>query len=147
MQLKMVVLPAPLGPINPWMRPASTFMLTPATARSPPKFTERSRRERSVTSGALRRVGVEQPLAYRPSLLAPLRRGRSTGLGPFNLARPTVRRWAVAYSAGGERVKGKPERSEVRERCGDLLALGPSSLTNKPLGGYLRRVHPSRAFD
>jgi len=32
-QLKIVVLPAPLGPISPWMRPVSTVKLTPSTAR------------------------------------------------------------------------------------------------------------------
>src|SRR5256885_3536019 len=41
-QLKIVVLPAPLGPISPWMRPVSTVKLTPSTARNPPKFSDRS---------------------------------------------------------------------------------------------------------
>src|SRR5437870_5593654 len=42
MQLKIVVLPAPLGPISPWMRPASMAKLTRSTARSPPKLRARS---------------------------------------------------------------------------------------------------------
>ena len=46
MQLKIVVLPAPLGPISPWISPASMSKLTRSTARSPPKLTDSSWRER-----------------------------------------------------------------------------------------------------
>ena len=50
-RLKMVVLPAPLGPMMVKTWPASTSKLTPSTARMPPKFTTSSsaakRRHRS----------------------------------------------------------------------------------------------------
>ncbi|RWX47859.1 hypothetical protein H206_05557 [Candidatus Electrothrix aarhusensis] len=36
-RLKTVVLPAPLGPIRPWICPGSMLRLKPCTARSPPK--------------------------------------------------------------------------------------------------------------
>src|SRR5262249_37279520 len=38
MQLKMLVLPAPLGPMMAWNSPAVTSRLTPASAATPPKF-------------------------------------------------------------------------------------------------------------
>ena len=41
--LKVVVLPAPLGPINPVMRPIGASRLTSSTARCPPKRTFRPR--------------------------------------------------------------------------------------------------------
>src|SRR5262245_38689508 len=50
MQLKIVVLPAPFGPINPWIWPVSTWKVTRSTARSPPKLTDSSWREREVTN-------------------------------------------------------------------------------------------------
>src|ERR1700737_361719 len=37
MTLTSVVLPAPLGPIRPWIEPCSTSRDTPSTARTPPK--------------------------------------------------------------------------------------------------------------
>src|SRR5258705_8213264 len=62
----MVVLPAPLGPISPWTRPASTLTLTALTARRAPKLTDRSWRERAVTRAALRGVGADWAWASSP---------------------------------------------------------------------------------
>src|SRR3954470_15380567 len=42
MQLKSVVLPAPLGPIRPTMRPGATSNDTPSSATMPPKRTATS---------------------------------------------------------------------------------------------------------
>src|SRR5215470_3846914 len=49
----MVVLPAPLGPISPWIAPVAISKLTPSTARSPPKLSASSWTDRQVlTCGA-----------------------------------------------------------------------------------------------
>jgi hypothetical protein len=46
--LKMEVLPAPLGPISPWIWPALIAKVTRSTARKPPKLSVSSCREREV---------------------------------------------------------------------------------------------------
>src|SRR2546423_14252979 len=52
MTLTSVVLPAPLGPMRPWMVPCSTSSDTPSTACTPPKCRWTSSRRRSTDSGA-----------------------------------------------------------------------------------------------
>src|SRR5947207_11785172 len=49
MQLKMLVLPAPLGPMTAKNWPASTARLTPPRAATPPKLRCRSSRASNVT--------------------------------------------------------------------------------------------------
>src|ERR1700730_14997284 len=53
MTLTNVVLPAPLGPMRPWIAPFSTSSDTPSTARTPPKWrwTLSSRRSTGLRSG------------------------------------------------------------------------------------------------
>src|SRR5262245_14675215 len=58
-RLKIVVLPAPLGPMIVKTWPASTSKLTPSRARMPPKLIARFSAEKTVTGGA--------PSAWRPS--------------------------------------------------------------------------------
>src|SRR5258708_24881948 len=76
MQLKMVVLPAPLGPIKPTISNSSTLMLTSRRAWTPPKRMETSWVSRTgighpLGSGAA--AGAERErLAFKP---APDRRG------------------------------------------------------------------------
>src|ERR1700694_681538 len=48
MTLTSVVLPAPLGPMRPWIAPFSTSRDTPSTARTPPKWRWTSSRRRST---------------------------------------------------------------------------------------------------
>src|ERR1700730_1810788 len=48
MTLTSVVLPAPLGPISPWIEPCSTSSHTSQTARTPPKCRWTSSRRRST---------------------------------------------------------------------------------------------------
>src|SRR5450759_2358175 len=48
MTLTRVVLPAPLGPIKPWIEPCSTSSDTPSTAWTPPKCRWTSSRRRST---------------------------------------------------------------------------------------------------
>src|SRR5260370_1520181 len=48
MTLTSVVLPAPLGPIKPWIEPCSTSSDTPSTARTPPKCRWTLSRRRST---------------------------------------------------------------------------------------------------
>src|ERR1700674_217106 len=50
MTLTSVVLPAPFGPIRPWIDPCSTSSDTPSTARTPPKCRWTFSRRRSTTS-------------------------------------------------------------------------------------------------
>src|SRR5260370_19833189 len=52
MTLTRVVLPAPFGPIRPWIDPLSTSSDTPSTARTPPKWRWRLSRRRSNDSGS-----------------------------------------------------------------------------------------------
>src|SRR5713226_1613051 len=52
MTLTRVVLPAPFGPIRPWIDPFSTSSDTPSTARTPPKCRRRSSRRRSIYASA-----------------------------------------------------------------------------------------------
>src|SRR5712691_9309045 len=52
MTLTSVVLPAPFGPIRPWIDPCSTSSDTPSTARTPPKCRRRSSRRRSTGARA-----------------------------------------------------------------------------------------------
>src|SRR6266849_5961961 len=104
----MVVFPAPLGPINPWIRPASTLTVTRSTARRPPKLMESSWRESSVTGGALEGVGGKWPWAYSPFLLraaAP----RALDRPLTSLSNPADGREVAGrcYRAGREPVKGK----------------------------------------
>src|SRR5579885_2801718 len=60
--LKRVVLPAPLGPITPWIRPGSTASETPSsTATAPKRFTRLSMLSRATAPiparGPARRPG------------------------------------------------------------------------------------------
>src|SRR5690242_429828 len=48
MTFTSVVLPAPFGPIRPWIDPCSTSSDTPSTARTPPKCRWMSSRRRST---------------------------------------------------------------------------------------------------
>src|ERR1700680_3492489 len=48
MTLTSVVLPAPLGPMRPWIAPFSTSSDTPSTARTPPKWRWTLSRRRST---------------------------------------------------------------------------------------------------
>src|SRR4030081_1081286 len=50
MTLTSVVLPAPLGPIRPWIDPCSISSDTPSTARTPPKCRWTLSRRRSTAS-------------------------------------------------------------------------------------------------
>src|ERR1700674_64011 len=50
MTLTSVVLPAPFGPIRPWIDPCSTSSDTPSTARTPPKCRWTLSRRRSTNS-------------------------------------------------------------------------------------------------
>src|SRR2546430_5753109 len=52
MTLTSVVLPAPLGPIRPWIDPCATSSDTPSTARTPPKCRWTSSRRSSTDSGS-----------------------------------------------------------------------------------------------
>src|SRR3981081_1536830 len=52
MTLTRVVLPAPFGPIRPWMAPFSTSSDTPSTARTPPKWRWTLSRRRSTKLGS-----------------------------------------------------------------------------------------------
>src|SRR5215471_10133974 len=52
MTFTRVVLPAPFGPISPWIDPCSTSSDTPSTARTPPKCRWTSSRRRSTCSRA-----------------------------------------------------------------------------------------------
>src|SRR5215471_5192494 len=63
MTLIRVVLPAPLGPIRPWIDPCSTSSDTPSTARTPPKWRWTSSRRRSTDprSRPPRRADQRQP--------------------------------------------------------------------------------------
>src|ERR1700704_3137723 len=54
MTLTSVVLPAPLGPINPWIDPCSTSSDTPSTACTPPKCRWTLSRRRSTDSSPAR---------------------------------------------------------------------------------------------
>src|SRR5918997_4360550 len=54
MQLKRVVLPAPLGPISPQICRSPTPKETPATAVTPPNRTTMSRTSRRATRAAAR---------------------------------------------------------------------------------------------
>src|SRR5438445_1107503 len=54
MQLKMVVLPAPLGPIRPTISNSSTVMLTSRRAWTPPKRIETSWVSRTGIAGSFR---------------------------------------------------------------------------------------------
>src|SRR5260370_7709632 len=54
MTLTSVVLPAPLGPISPWIDPCSTSSDTPSTARTPPKCRWTLSRRRSTDSCSTR---------------------------------------------------------------------------------------------
>src|SRR5258707_15885046 len=56
MQLKTVVLPAPLGPIRPVIVPASTEKVAPSRARTPPKLALIS-----LTSSNAPVVGIGSP--------------------------------------------------------------------------------------
>src|ERR1035437_4735654 len=48
MTFTSVVLPAPLGPMMPWIDPSSTSSDTPSTARTPPKWRWTLSRRRST---------------------------------------------------------------------------------------------------
>src|SRR5450759_5210508 len=54
MTLTSVVLPAPLGPIRPWIEPCSTSSDTPSTACTPPKWRWTLSRRRSTYSLPMR---------------------------------------------------------------------------------------------
>src|SRR5450759_3750903 len=54
MTLTNVVLPAPLGPIKPWIEPCSTSSDTPSTACTPPKCRWTLSRRRSTDSIPMR---------------------------------------------------------------------------------------------
>src|SRR5690242_8049712 len=56
MTLTSVVLPAPLGPIRPWIVPCSTPSDTPSTACTPPKW-RRTSSSRSSTDSCSRPPG------------------------------------------------------------------------------------------
>src|SRR3954471_186814 len=70
MQLKQVVLPAPLGPIRPTISNSSTFRLTSSRACRPPKRIESSSASRTgidaLRSRASRQIELEA-LALQPS--------------------------------------------------------------------------------
>src|SRR5262245_30087391 len=122
MQLKIVVLPAPLGPISPWMRPVSIAKLTPSTARSPPKFRARSWTDRQVfdvttigpgasvaacdSSSRRGHRALDRPeSAHPPGGPTPSRRGAdATGAAPGR-SRPPARRDDGAALAG-RRLRG-----------------------------------------
>src|SRR5438105_134786 len=70
MQLKIVVLPAPLGPMSPTISNSPTVMLTSRSACNPPKRMETSRVSRTGTdalrAGTARHVHTEA-VALEPS--------------------------------------------------------------------------------
>ena len=53
MQLKQVVLPAPLGPISPLIEPRSTSNVAPSTATWPPKRLTRPETSSSTSTSAI----------------------------------------------------------------------------------------------
>src|SRR5438132_10852203 len=82
MQLKPVVLPAPLGPMRPTISNSSTLRLTSDSACSPPKRMESSMASRTGIDALRARPGLEvqpEPLALQP--LADRRRDRAQSLG------------------------------------------------------------------
>src|SRR3954451_2294981 len=92
MQLKAVVLPAPLGPIIPTISHSSTVRLIPSTAVRPPKRIVRLRTS-STDTGALHRAGTgvcvgvvegellaREPARERPDHLTQTARVKHDGL-------------------------------------------------------------------
>ena len=68
--LKIVVLPAPLGPMSPVIVPAPTSNETPSTARSPPKSLTRARQLQHAEPTVLRLRGLPAA-AVSPHLTRP----------------------------------------------------------------------------
>src|SRR5262249_20958028 len=65
-RLKTVLLPAPLGPMRPWIDPAATVIGRSATACTPPKRRETPRSSRSKAGSRGRRRPAAQSLAQAP---------------------------------------------------------------------------------
>jgi hypothetical protein len=65
MQLNSVVLPAPLGPINPQMSPRSTSKLTLSSATMPPKRTDTPRTLSSALSPDEEALGLTGSAMFR----------------------------------------------------------------------------------
>ena len=128
---RIVVLPAPFGPMSPTTSPGSIAKLTPSTATTPPNFTTRSvtasvaarRRSRGGADGrvgdrsreraALRRRGAAGPTVPRPAgaraTTAPRCR-RAPGAAPRSRRDPTARRATT-------RCRCPTGRSSRRRRC------------------------------
>src|SRR5258705_1423256 len=60
-RLKTVLLPAPLGPMRPWIDPGATVMVRSATACSPPKRRETERSSRSKAGSRGRGCASRRP--------------------------------------------------------------------------------------
>src|ERR687892_692877 len=103
MTLNRVVLPAPLGPIMPWISPGATASDTPSRTRIPPKrlvnpSTDRIGVLKARLGQRSRRAGrAGPPRLDRPALLSTLRLepGRCLELGLGVLERPDHVRLAV----------------------------------------------------
>src|SRR2546425_1186294 len=68
--LRSVLLPAPLGPINPRMRPSSTFRSTPSSATVAPNDLRRPCASmHAMCSTTLRCIGREKILRRQPEAL------------------------------------------------------------------------------
>src|SRR5438128_3752347 len=65
-RLKTVLLPAPLGPIRPWIAPRATVMERSATASRPPNRRETPRSSRSKAGSRLFRRPSEEPPEKAP---------------------------------------------------------------------------------
>src|SRR5262245_35358785 len=101
MQLKMLVLPAPLGPMTAKNSPALTSRLTPARAATPPKLRWRSSRVRSARPDARSSTAVTPTLAGIERLFGTLVQGISA---PPRLNGPSDK-YAGRYAVGRALVK------------------------------------------
>ena len=66
MRLKAVVLPAPLGPMRPWMQPLGRLRLKSLTARRPPKALVAPRHDEDVSPFLMSGHVISPPASPRP---------------------------------------------------------------------------------
>src|SRR5919198_3788738 len=96
-QLKMLVLPAPLGPMTAKKAPASTARLTPARAATPPKLRCRSSRASNAT--------LVHPLVVTPCGERTCDQVGNHPIGGGENGAETARRQAVVGGRLGGRVR------------------------------------------
>ncbi|CAB4708088.1 unannotated protein [freshwater metagenome] len=133
---KVVVLPAPLGPIRPRISPLRTSRSTPRTARTPPKdlrrpVTVRRGREPVTTGGGVSRSG-RCPLPRLPFSLKP-----SSALKAASTSTPArLARWVASRSRTGTT---RPPSPRGRYR---MISSCPSELAARPALSRGRNVTP-----